>query len=346
MNHMAVSLELISALVLLLIVFPIIGFLMYKIENNKIVALIFVISAVTVTLVVYFTASERSLAFLETHIVNYFNGLVHFEAIVIITLIGFLFAGSGFVGGALEFIGEKAESNLQERRVKSIATFKLYFLFMLYGYLVCYSIYSVSHVFSILLSYQHDPTKYGVILNLITYLQFNGYLPMLLGVLFFMIKTFRYGIFSLEYFKPDYEKYQEELGRFRLEFHHICAIVFGVLSFFAIGLQLILNLYPIENFNPAYTGTDVVYGAFFYYLIVSITAFIFFLFRDRFVYQRQIFTQVKRVTPQKRQSIVKTPTQTSSPFEAAPQNLFEEAKPETSEEEDKEREKAFYGEKE
>ncbi|MHA1619128.1 MAG: hypothetical protein ACTSVZ_07580, partial [Promethearchaeota archaeon] len=100
-----------------------------------------------------------------------------------------------------------------------------------------------------------------------------------LGFLLFTIKAFRFGVFSIEFYRSEFHPSVADLGPIRKEIRRNFACILG-----AMGLFVSIWLYIIENY-PTMVEENIAFGKSFYYLAATIQAILFYLLKDRFVDQ-------------------------------------------------------------
>jgi hypothetical protein len=184
------------AIGLILGVFPFVGRLMYVIKHKvgRLLSVYFlgVVGLFGLNMILY----EPPINLQYT--LEIFNLLKGIKFVYILSIILFFFGGFGLFGS----IAEKSFEVLEEidllstlERRKSIL--KQYFGYLFFGYVFVFSVYALSKLLLLLLGV----TPNTWLMELYTSLGFESVFLVLVGTSLFLLKSFKYGVFSREFHK-------------------------------------------------------------------------------------------------------------------------------------------------
>jgi hypothetical protein len=269
-------LNIILGLVIIVGLCPFLGRKLYKMKKKKLLT-IFMIFSILFLIPAFLLSTHATWDVIVLNIKNYFDGVFHFEWTIIFTLITFITSGIGIVGGILEYSGEHTESEEAYQKFHNMAPVKIYFYSLMYGYIFIFAIFSFNAFISILLIWDYSEIHIFLI-DFITVLQFSNIVIVIFGNILFSIKSFRYGIFSAEFYRSEFHPSVADLKGTQREIRHIIACVVGTIGIYCCGL-----IYLLEK-NPSST-LDLSFGRFFFYLAAFLEAIIFFAYKDKFIDQ-------------------------------------------------------------
>jgi hypothetical protein len=158
----------------------------------------------------------------------------------------FFLGGFGFFGSIAEKSAEILEEidllSTLERRRKVV---KQYFMYVLYGYVFIFSVYSFSKILLIIMGL---PTPQLILESIYTALGFESILTVLAGTTLFLLKSFNYGVFSREYWKSLSQEESEDttwrtLRRLFIIFLFVWAVYISFIVFFVEIFQLQTSLF-------------------------------------------------------------------------------------------------------
>ncbi len=177
--------------------FPFLGRLIYIMKNKlgRLLSVYFLSIAGFFALNVVLSADTINFRYT----VDIFNQLQGIKLTYILSLILYFLGGFGLFGS----IGEKSVEVLEEidllstlERRKSVL--KQYFMYLFYGYVFVFSVYSFSKILLIVMGMANPIPQLE---KIYTCLGFESVLLVLVGSSLFLLKSFNYGLFSREYHK-------------------------------------------------------------------------------------------------------------------------------------------------
>jgi len=102
---------------------------------------------------------------------------------------------------------------------------------------------------------------------------------MILGSILVTVKIFRFGVFSLEFYKSEFDPKVTEVGSARRGSRRLFGCVFGAFTLYACGMAFLFNFYAPTQ------GENIAYGKVFFYFAAGVEAIIFYAFKERFIDQ-------------------------------------------------------------
>ena len=132
--------------IIILLVFlglcPLIGKLIYEMKNSH-ALLFYVLISIGLTIVLFFITDQHSWDDLKIIFAEYGDQLSESPGIYAISLITYLIAGIGIIGGTLEFAGEHIETEDTYKQLKILSPIKLFLLYLIYGYVFLFAVVRV-----------------------------------------------------------------------------------------------------------------------------------------------------------------------------------------------------------
>lgn len=265
----------IITLIIVLIGCPILGKFLYK-RENKVVFLIYAIISILITLLTYFFTIHASTAEIGENITLYFTEIIHFKWLYILSFLTYILSGVGIIGGVLEYIGEKTESADAYKKYDKFAFLKLYMNFIVYGYVFLFAVFALSQFLAIFLQWEYSNPLFVSILD---YILFHNIFLTIIGTLLYSIKTFRFGLFSIEFYRSEFHPSVTNIGPKLKGFRRFFAIFIGTIGIYVSSMVYFLEKYPNT------VGENVTFGRSFFFLFATIQAILFYSLKDRFVDQ-------------------------------------------------------------
>jgi len=133
----------IISLIILIVGCPLLGRLLYTMKNTHAFAFYGFIS-LAITLLLFFLTSHQSLDVVFNEWGIYFSHIIDPMAIILISVLVYITSGIGFIGGILEFVGERTESAETYKDFKKFTKIKLVFYYFIYGYIFIFAVFSFS----------------------------------------------------------------------------------------------------------------------------------------------------------------------------------------------------------
>ncbi|MHA1584356.1 MAG: hypothetical protein ACTSWL_03820 [Promethearchaeota archaeon] len=261
---------------LILGVCPFLGKIFYEMKS-KFAIWFYLGSAAIVTTILLIISRPSSIAFEDTFI-NYFKNLIRFKPLYLFTFITYLLAGIGIIGGILEYVGEQTESEEAYKNLKKLSKIRLYFFYLIYGYIFFFAIFACSQFIMIFFQREYN-TDPSLIQGILETIQFHNIIITGIGVLLFARKSFHYGFFSFEFYRSEFDPAIADLNPWRREFRRGIAVILGIGMLFICGF-----IYFLEKYTPN-TAEDISYGKSIFFLAATVEAVIFYIFRNRFIDQ-------------------------------------------------------------
>ncbi|MHA1510981.1 MAG: hypothetical protein ACTSRX_04595 [Promethearchaeota archaeon] len=275
---MAVNFWIVSiSLIILLVGCPLLGRLLYGMKDKQAFAFYGAISLVIIILL-FFLTMHKSLDLVFSEWGTYFSHIVDPMGIVLITIIVYITAGIGLIGGTLEFIGESTETAETYKHFKKFTRVKLFFFYFIYGYIFIFAVFSFSQFLIIFLQWEYK-ISWDFLYDTLNFMQLNSLILPVLGSILFGVKIFYSGFFSLEFYKSEFDPSMIKVGPKFKFFRHMISWFFGTLGVFIGILTFFLEHY--ENT----VDLNLNLGKSFFFLAASIQAFLFYMFKDRYVDQ-------------------------------------------------------------
>ena len=265
------------SLIILLVGCPLLGKLLYGMKNKHAFAFYGTIS-LAITILLFFLTEHRSLDLIFSEWGVYFSHIVDPLGIVLITIIVYITAGIGLIGGILEYVGEKTETAETYKHFKKFNKVKLYFFNFIYGYIFLFAIFSFSQFLIIFLQWEYK-ISWDFLNETLTFMQLNSIILPILGSILFGIKIFYSGFFSLEFYKSEFDPSMTKVGPKMRFFRHLISWFFGTLGVFVGIMTFFLEYYENTADLNLYLGKS------FFFLAATIQSFLFYIFKDRYVDQ-------------------------------------------------------------
>lgn len=266
------------SLVILFIGCPFLGRLLYQMKNKQAFAFYGTVS-LAITILLFFLTDHLPLDTVFSDWGNYFSHFLNPFGVVMITLFVYITSGIGFIGGILEFVGEKTETAEAYKEFKKSTIFKLYLYFFIYGYIFLFAIFSFSQFLVIFFEWNYK-IHWNFFDDTLNFLQLHSIVLPILGSILFGRKIFSAGFFSLEFYKSEFDPAIMRIGPKFKFFRHMVAWFFGTLGVF-IGIMAFF----LENYPTSSGDFNLHLGKSFFFLAASFQSFLFYLFRDRYVDQ-------------------------------------------------------------
>ena len=280
------------SLIILLVGCPLLGRLLYGMKNKQAFAFYGVISLAITILLFFFLTNHISLDLVFSEWGIYFSHIVDPMGIVLITLIVYITAGIGLIGGILEFVGERTETAETYKDFKKFTKIKLYFLYFIYGYIFIFAIFSFSQFLIIFLQWEYK-ISWDFLNETLTFMQLNSIILPILGSILFGIKIFYSGFFSLEFYKSEFDPSMIKVGPKMRFLRHLNAWFFGTLGVFIGIMTFFLEYYE----NTA--GLNLYLGKSFFFLAATIQSILFYMFKDRYIDQLKPLSKQFELKPGK-----------------------------------------------
>jgi len=275
---MAVNIWIISiSLLILLVGCPLLGKLLYGMKNKQAFAFYGTIS-LAFTILLFFLTDHISLNLVFSEWGTYFSHIVDPMGIVLITIIVYITAGIGLIGGILEFVGERTESAETYKNFKKFTRIKLYLYYFIYGYIFIFAIFSFSQFLIVFFQWEYK-INWNFFNDILIFTQLNSIILPILGSILFGIKIFYSGFFSLEFYKSEFDPSMIRVGPKFKFFRHLISWSFGTFGVFIGIITFFLDIYE----NTA--NLNLYLGKSFFFLAATIQAILFYIFRDRYVDQ-------------------------------------------------------------
>lgn len=274
---MATLIEWITVLGIILIICPILGKIFYDMKNIH--ALIFYIGiSVMVTLLLFFLTDQLSSTELQQVFSEYRTQFLASPGLYIVSIISYLMAGIGILGGSLEFAGENIETEATYRKIQILSPFKLYFLYLIYGYIFLFAVFAFSQFLTELLRWEY-PVQTEFVENVVDLIQFRSIWLPIFGSFFFAMKTYKYGLFSVEFLRSELHPSVAEVPWGIREFRRVIACLIGpVIMYFSAFMYFIEKEPPLgDEYLPI--------GKALFFLAASLQAILFYIFKNRFIDQ-------------------------------------------------------------
>ncbi len=259
------------------VISPFLGRIFYKMDNKRVFLFYFIIST-GVTVLIYLLTDHPGWSSAEANIGEYFQNLIRFRTAYVFSFLTYIIGGFGIIGGTLEYAGEQTESAEAYKKYKRSAPIILYFSYLIYGYIFLFAVYSFSRFLTLFFQWEYSANLTEVE-SFFANMQFHNSIFVGVGFLLFTIKAFRFGVFSIEFYRSEFHPSVADLGPIRKEIRRNFACILG-----AMGLFVSVWVYIIENF-PTGVEENIAFGKSFYYLAATLQAIIFYLLKDRFVDQ-------------------------------------------------------------
>ncbi len=265
------------SLIILFVGCPFLGQLLYRMKDKQAFAFYGTIS-LAFTILLFFLTDHIPLDLVFAEWGTFFSHIVNPMAIVLVTVFVYITSGIGLIGGTLEFIGERTEMAETYKNFKKFTKFKLYFYYFIYGYIFIFAIFSFSQFLIIFFQWEYK-ISWNFLNETLSFMQLYSIILPVFGSILFGIKIFYSGFFSLEFYKSEFDPSMIKVGpKFRF-FRHLISWFFGTLGVFVGILTFFL-----ENYETT-VDINLHLGKSFFFLAASIQAFLFYMFRDRYVDQ-------------------------------------------------------------
>jgi hypothetical protein len=254
---------------------PFLGRFVYN-KTRKHTLLIYVITALSLSLIIFFLTIHSSWEVISTNFMAYFAELISLP--YLFTFITYIIAGLGLIGGILEYMGEHTESAEVYKRYHKSTPIKLYFFFLADGFIFLVAIFVVPLFLIELLQWEFFPSLL-LFHDLLYMFHVLELFLMILGSLLMTLKIFRFGVFSMEFYRSEFDPKVSEVGSARRGSRRLFGCVFGAFTLYACGMAFLFNFYPPTN------GGNIAYGKVFFYFAAGVEAIIFYAFKERFIDQ-------------------------------------------------------------
>ena len=264
-------------ILVIMVISPFLGRILYKMDNKR-VFLFYILISTGMTVLIYFLTDHPGWSTAEANIREYFQNIIRFRTAYVFSFLTYIIGGFGIIGGTLEYAGERTETAEAYKKYKKSAPVILYFSYLIFGYIFLFAVYSFSQFLTLFFQWEYSANM-AEVESFFANIQFHNTIFVSIGILLFTIKAFRYGVFSIEFYRSEFHPSVADLGPIRKEIRRNIACVIGVMGFF-----VSIWLYVIENF-PTTADENIEFGKSFFFLAATLQAILFYLLKDRFVDQ-------------------------------------------------------------
>lgn len=236
--------EVIIALIVIFTIFPVLGRKVYGISSKKVLTFYFIGVGLLFAFIMIFSTfdNEISIQIIETYPTQIFSGNLVFFSVL---LIFYAFGGIGFIGSLAEKTSELIEGVKMFADLKKRTKIKEYFLFLIFGYLFFFSIYSGVEIMTILLGVEFK-LEFEIIKSFLLTFQFESIYVVILGISLYNLKAFMYGYFSKEFWRSQTAWKDLESTPFRY-IRKFSAIFFFVFSTYMAIIMFFIDFYNLTN---------------------------------------------------------------------------------------------------
>ncbi len=269
--------DILIALGIVFLFCPLLGKMIYNLDN-RLALLFYCIISIIVTFLLYLATDHPPLIEVQTNMENYWNEIKDIRGIFIFSIITYVVSGIGVIGGTLEFAGENIEKEDLYKSLKALSPIKLYILNCIYGFIFLFAVFAFSQFLMELLQWQFRGNA-SIIRRVTDLMLFRSIVLPILGSLLFAIKSFKYGPFSIEFYRSDFHPSVADIGLFQKESRHFFACILG-----AITIYFSAFLYFIEQKTPQ-SDAILSQGKAIFYLMAAIEAILFYILKHRFIDQ-------------------------------------------------------------
>ncbi|UYP44910.1 hypothetical protein NEF87_001195 [Candidatus Lokiarchaeum ossiferum] len=263
------------ALIMVLGMCPLIGRLIYKM-NNKVAFLFYLILSLILSAIIFIITEHPSWDSMVELWGDYFGSIIQLKIVYIFSFLTYITAGVGIIGGVLEYVGEHAESADAYKKYDKKSPIKLYIYFIIYGYIFLFAIFAFSQFLFVFFQWEFP----GTLLNeFFRAMLFHNIILALIGNILTAIKIFRFGFFSVEFYRSEFHPSVADIGPKLRGFRKFSACIVGSMGVYICCFILVMELFP----NTA--GETVTFGRSIYFLAATIQSILFYLLKDRYVDQ-------------------------------------------------------------
>jgi hypothetical protein len=167
--------------------------------------------------------------------------------------------------------------------LKKRTKLKEYFLFLIYGYLFFFSIYSAVEIMTILLGVSFKP-EFGIINNFLLAFQFESVYVVILGISLYNLKAFMFGYFSKEFWRSQLSFKELEQTPLRY-FRKFTAIFFFVFSTYMAIIMFFIDIYNLTSPFGEYGQTSLLLV---FFVFSTLESLYFYKNRHKLVEQLKI----------------------------------------------------------
>ncbi len=250
-------------------------------KGKTVATIYFGLTAVLTTLTALFTVHPSSQD-LNSYYQSFFDRLyplAHvYDVLFVFIFISFIFAGMGVIGGILEFVGEHKEETEVYQDYEKGGRIKMYSFLLLYGYVFLFSLMSFPEFLIYALGWSF-PESLSFVSTFFSYMLFDNFVLITCGSILFGYKTFKLGVFSLEFFKTEYDPAVTDISKNIRALRQFLGCVIGTMGTFCAVLVFIFELYPNDE-----AGSFFIPKAFFF-LTAVIQSIYFYLHREQYIDQ-------------------------------------------------------------
>jgi hypothetical protein len=184
-------------------------------------------------------------------------------------LIFYIFGGIGFVGSIAEKTSELIEEVKLFSDLKKRTSFKSYLLFLFYGYIFIFGIFSANKVISLLLGIEFRPVFFGI--REFYFILFENVYIVIIGISLYNIKAFKFGYFSREFWKQNlsFKERENTLVRYLRKF---LVIFFFVWAVYTAVIIFLIDIYEISSPFGEY-GPETLQLVFYSFSFIEIIYF-------------------------------------------------------------------------
>lgn len=231
----------IIAIALVFLLFPYLGRKLYHLNQRKFFSIYLIGIGIMFTVNVAFSNTFDPSQSVEI-ISIYWERIVNIDLLFIFIVFFYTTGGLGLVGSLAELSSEWIEDVNLYSDLKKHTTPKAYIFYLIYGYIVIFSMYAPAKFLMILLGIEYNPA-YAGIETLFNALQFESTFIVILGITLFSIKAFKLGYTSKDYWKTNltYEERRATWYRYVRKFF--------VVFIYSWGVYIACILYFIEIFS-------------------------------------------------------------------------------------------------
>ena len=260
---------------IVLVLCPFLGRLIYKM-NNKVAFIFYLVSSIIVTILLFIITEQPPWNDVVEIWTAYFGSILQFKNMYLFSLLTYIPAGIGIIGGVLEFVGEHAESADAYKRYDKKSPIKLYIYFIIYGYIFFFAVFAFSQFMFVLFQWSFPgPLMEDFMIAIL----FHNIILTLIGTILMAIKIFRFGFFSVEFYRSEFHPSVADIGPNLRGFRKLMACIIG-----AMGVYICCFIFYMERYaNTA--GENVTFGRAFFFLAATIQSILFYLLKDRFIDQ-------------------------------------------------------------
>lgn len=259
--------EVIIALIVVFTIFPVLGRKVYGISSRKVLTFYFIGVGLLFAFIMIFSTfdPEISIQIIETYQTQIFSGNSVFFSVL---LIFYAFGGIGFIGSLAERTSELIEEVNMFADLKKRTKFKEYFLFLIYGYLFVFSIYSAVEVMTILLGVGFK-LEFKIMKDFFLTFQFESIYVFILGISLYNLKAFKFGYFSKEFWRSQLSFRELESSAWRY-LRKFSAIFFFVFSTYMAIIMFFIDFYNLTSPFGEYGQTSLLLVFFIFSTLESL----------------------------------------------------------------------------